>query len=179
MDGMLTSFFVRFVANITKREFEELKKIAIRVESVDYEENKYKRDTTYILIGRHWVALVRRTIEDIIDVERVLFPCETGVDQSCIEPSDDISKEDLLDNSSYIIMFDADECIDIDLHEVNYSTVSNEAWLKYKCVKESYVALFNITIDPRYTSHHDQFILQLIAKYFKVFNDMPSMFRPM
>jgi hypothetical protein len=178
MNGMLTSFFVRFVANITKREFEELKKIATRVEEIDYEESKYRRVSTYILIGRHWVALVRRTTEEIIDTERVLFPCEPSSDQSCIEPLDDISKEDLIDSSSYIIMFDSENCIDIDIHEVNYSVVSNEAWIKYKCVTESYLALFNITIDPRYASDHDKFILQLIAKYF-AFRDMPSMFRPM
>jgi hypothetical protein len=177
MDGMLTSFFVRFSAYITKREFEELKKIAVRIAEADFEENKYKRDTTYILIGKHWVALVRRTTEIVNDVERVLFPCEPGVDSACIEPIDDLSKSDLLDSSSYIIMFD--DCIDIDLQEVRYSTTSNDAWLTFKCVKESYVALFNIVIDPRYASHHDQFILQLIAKYFRVFSDMPSMFRPM
>jgi len=179
MDGMLTSFFVRFTAYITKREFEELQKIAIRVEAADFEENKYKRDTTYMLIGKHWVALVRRTTEIVNDVERVLFPCEPSVDQSCIEAMDDLSKADLLDNSSYLIMFDASECIDIDIQEVRYSITTNEAWITFKCVKESYVALFNITIDPRYALHHDQFILQLISKYFRVFSDMPSMFRPM
>jgi hypothetical protein len=179
MDGMLTSFFVRFTAYITKREFEELQKIALRVETVDYEENKYKRDTTHVLIGRHWVALVRRTTEIVNDVERVLFPCEPSVDEACIEPRDDISESDLLDSSSYLIMFGTSECIDIDLQEVRYSITSNDAWLTFKCVKESYVALFNIVIDPKYAAELDQFILQLIAKYFRVFSDMPSMFRPM
>jgi hypothetical protein len=178
MDGMLTSFFVRFTANISKREFEELKRIALRVEAVDFRESEYRRGTAYILIGKHWVALVRSTTEIVHDTERVLFPCEPGVDQACVEPMDELSKEDLLDSSSYLIMFDS-ECIDIDLQEVKYSTTTNEALLTFKCVEESYIALLSIVIDPRYALLHDQFILQLIAKYFRGFRDITSMFRPM
>ena len=173
---MLTSFFVRFAAIITKSEFEELKKIAIRVERVetaDYEENKHR--ITYVLIGKHWVVLARETTSLITNVERILFPCEPS-DAQCVEPIDELSKSDLLDNSSYILM---SGCVDIDIQEIRYSTMSNEAWITFKCVKKSYEALFNIVIDPKYVYELDQFILHLIAKYFRDFVDLPSMFRPM
>jgi type IV secretory pathway component VirB8 len=94
MNEMLTSFFVRFTANITSSEFEELKKIAKRIEKVKIERKERTRDS-YILIGNHWVIIA--TYEERLETEmhQILLPCNPEIDKVCIDESltDEIASE--------------------------------------------------------------------------------------
>jgi hypothetical protein len=164
---MLTSFFVRFSANITMQEFENLQKIAIRDVEV-LEEYRGRRYVTHVLIGRHWVVIAMKVQEDLIsETLRIVLPCDPSKDSVCVKEDDD---------SHWI--FEFHDCIDIYLHEERYSTHSNEAWIRLRCVGEEYHALFNIVIDPQYADELDEAILKLVAKYLGA-RDLPAMFRPM
>ena len=163
---MLTSFFVRFHTSITKKEFEDLQKIAIRTESVLVERGRIRYDT-HILIGKHWVVIASKIIDDVTSTTiRIVLPCD---------PKDSVCVKE--DDKSYWI-FEFDDCIDIDLDEERYSNSSNEAWIRLRCREETYRALFNIVIDPQHVDELDETILKLVAKYFEA-RDLPAMFRPM
>jgi hypothetical protein len=163
---VLTSFFVRFSSNITKKELEELLKIARRVESV-YVENRYNRHNTYVLIGRHWIIVAENAEENKITTHRIVSPCESDRDRECVDEED---------KSEWL--FTHNNCKDISIEDVKYSTSSNEIWITFKCTEESYYALFNVTIDPQHAEEHDATVLQLIAKYFGA-RDLTAVFRPM
>jgi hypothetical protein len=163
---VLTSFFVRFSSSITKKEFEELLKIARRVESV-YVEDRHNRRNTYVLIGRHWIIIAESAEGDKITTRRIVLPCESDRYRECVDEED---------KSEWL--FTHDNCKDISIDDVKYSTSSNEVWVTFKCTEESYYALFNVTIDPQHAEEHDVAVLQLIAKYFGV-RDLAAVFRPM
>jgi hypothetical protein len=172
MNEMLTSFFVRFTANITSSEFEELKKIAKRIEKVKIERKERTRDS-YILIGNHWVIIA--TYEERLETEmhQILLPCNPEIDKVCIDESltDEIASE-----TDWFYAFE--DCKDINITEVRYSTEANNVWILFSCIEQSYNALFNITIDPQHSEKLDSQVLQLIAKYFNI-SELPAMFRPM
>jgi hypothetical protein len=172
MNEMLTSFFVRFTANITSSEFEELKKIAKRIEKVQIERKERKRDS-YILIGNHWI--VTAIYEERLNTEmhQVLLPCNPEIDKICIDES---LANEIASETDWFYTFE--DCKDIDIAEVRYSTEANNVWILFKCIEQSFTALFNITIDPQHSEKLDQLILQLIAKYFNI-SELPAMFRPM
>jgi hypothetical protein len=164
---MLTSFFARFNTSITKKEFDVLQKIAIRVESV-LEEHERRRYETHILIGRHWVVIASKIIDDVTtQTIRIVLPCDSQY-SVCVKEDED--------ESNWI--FEFDDCIDIDLDEERYSNTSNEAWIRLRCKEETYRALFNVVIDPQYVGELDETILKLTAKYLGA-RDLPAMFRPM
>jgi hypothetical protein len=157
---------VRFSSYITKKEFEELLKIARRVESVEVD-NGYDRYNTYVLIGRHWIIVAENREEDKTSTHRIVLPCENNKDRMCVDEED---------KSEWL--FICNDCKDISINDVKYSTFSNEIWITFKCTEESYYALFNVTIDPQHAEEHDATVLQLIAKYFRA-RDLTAMFRPM
>jgi len=166
---MLTSFFVRFFAEISEKEFEELKKTAIRAVNV-LNQDEHGREDRWLLIGKHWTVIASKLEEIKYWSTRVILPCEPKTEyQRCIEyPKDD--------DSVWLLGFE--NCVDVELDEVQYSITANEAYVRFKCIDVEYEALFNIVIDPQHAEELDETILKLIAKYFGA-RDLPAMFRPM
>jgi hypothetical protein len=173
--NMLTSFFVRFTANITSSELEELKKIAKRIEKVQVERKERRRDS-YLLIGKHWIVIAIYEERLEMEMHQILLPCNPEFDKVCIDES---LTNEIASETDWFYMFE--DCKDIDIAEVRYSTEANNVWILFKCIEQSYNALFNITIDPQHYEELDPLILQLIAKYFNNLNisEFPAMIRPM
>lgn len=165
---MLTSFFVRFTADISPKEFEELVKVAKRVESIE-REFAFGSGEVNIIVGRHWVAITEKRRERFMVKSYILLPC-SETDERCVESVDNDSK--------WLDEFVDSRCEDITLERVRYSSESNEADLEFTCYETEYRTLFNIVIDPSNIEQHDTIILRIIARYFGAMS-LPAMFRPM
>ena len=166
---MLTSFFVRFVADISPKEYDELLKVAKRVESIKREFD-FGDGEVNIIVGKHWVAITEKRRERFITKSYILLPC-SETDEECVENVDG-------NDSQWLGEFVDSRCENITLGSVRYSNKSNEADLEFICYETEYRTLFNIVIDPSNIEHHDTVILQIVARYFGAMN-LPAMFRPM
>ena len=162
---MLTSFFVRFTADISPKEYDELVKVAKRIESI-----KREFDEVNIIVGKHWVVITEKRIDRFMTKSYILLPC-SETDKECVENVDG-------NDSQWLGEFVDDRCEDITLESVRYSNESNEADLEFMCYETEYRALFNIVIDPSNIEYHDTVILQIVARYFGAMH-LPAMFRPM
>jgi hypothetical protein len=166
---VLTSFYIRFTADISPKEFEELIKVAKRVEKVQYTYG-YADSETYTIIGKHWVVIAEKKISKSTTRSYMVLPC-SGTERTCVEPVEMNESEWLREDMD-------DRCEDIILSNVRYSNETNEADLMFTCFESEYRAMFNIAIDPNTVEQLDTIILQIIARYFGV-RDLPAMFRPM
>jgi len=166
---VLTSFFVRFTADISPKEFEELLKVAKRVESIK-REFEFGDGEVNIIVGKHWVAITEKRRERFMTRSYILLPC-SEIDEECVENVDG-------NDSQWLDEFADSRCEDIILESVRYSKESNEVDLEFICYESEYRTLFNIVIDPSNIEQHDTIILQIIARYFGAMN-LPAMFRPM
>jgi hypothetical protein len=166
---MLTSFYIRFTAEISPTEFNELLKVAKRVEKVHYTYG-YAESEIYTIIGKHWVVIAEKKVDRYTTRSHITLPC-SEIDKECVEPVEE-------NESKWLFEYADTRCEDIILSDVRYSNESNEANLTFTCLETSYRAMFNITIDPSDIEQHDSIILQIIARYFGV-RELPAMFRPM
>jgi hypothetical protein len=166
---MLTSFYIRFTADISPTEFNELLKVAKRVEKVQYTYG-YADSEIYTIIGKHWVVIAEKKIDKSTTRSYVILPCD-GTEKECVEPVE-------MNESEWLREYMDDRCEDIILSDVRYSNESNEADLMFTCFETEYRAMFNIAIDPDAVEQLDTIILHIIARYFGV-RELPAMFRPM
>jgi hypothetical protein len=166
---VLTSFYIRFTAEISPTEFEELLKVAKRVEKVHYTYG-YAESETFIVIGKHWIVIAEKKTDKYTTRSYITLPC-SGTEESCVEPVEE-------NESKWLYEYADTRCEDIILSDVRYSNRTNEADLMFTCFETTYRAMFNVAIDPSAVEQHDSIILQIIARYFGV-RDLPAMFRPM
>jgi len=166
---VLTSFYIRFTAEISPSEFNELLKVAKRAEKIQYTYG-YADSETYVVIGNHWIAIAEKKIDKFTMRSYITLPCN-GTEETCVEHVEE-------NESQWLQEYADTRCEDIELSNVRYSNRTNEADLIFTCYEITYRAMFNIAIDPSAVEQHDTIILQLIARYFGV-RDLPAMFRPM
>jgi hypothetical protein len=166
---VLTSFYIRFTAEISPEELNELLRIAKRIEKIQYTYG-YADAEIFVVIGKHWIVIAEKKIDRYTTRSYIVLPC-SGTEKECVETVEE-------NESQWLSEYADIRCEDIELSNIRYSNESNEANLVFTCFETSYRAMFNIAIDPSSVEEHDSIILRLIARYFGV-RELPAMFRPM